>query len=82
MGGAMDEKLARMAALAGQNEEIAEKLDKVLTGPNDRAYVLCSYSDCKLHLDGRCTIYTVLDVPRMKTGQPCSSYERFQPAEG
>lgn len=78
----MDEKLARIAALAGGNDEIAEKLDKVLTGPNDRAYVICSYADCKLHFKGHCTIYTVLDVPRMKTDGPCKSYERFQPAEG
>lgn len=78
----MDEKLARIAALAGSSAEIADKLDNVLTGPNDRAYLVCSYSDCKLHLNGRCTIYTVLDVPRMKTGQPCSSYEKLQPAEG
>lgn len=78
----MDEKLARIAALASSSDEIADKLDNVLTGPNDRAYLVCSYSDCKLHLNGRCTIYTVLDVPRMKTGQPCSSYEKLQPAEG
>ena len=78
----MDEKLARIAVLAGSNDEIADKLDKVLTGPNDRAYVVCSYADCELHLNGRCTIYTVRDVPRMKTGGPCSSYEKFQPADG
>ena len=78
----MDEKLARIAALAGSSDEIADKLDNVLTGPNDRAYLVCSYSDCKLHLNGRCTIYTVLDVPRMRTGQPCSSYVKLQPAEG
>ncbi len=77
----MDEKLARMAALAGSNEEIAEKLDAVLAGPNDRAYLVCGYADCKLHLNGRCTIYTVLDVPRMKSGAPCKSYERSSSPE-
>ena len=77
----MDDKLAQAAALAGANSDIANKLDRVLVGPNDRAYVVCSYDDCKLHLKGRCTIYTVLDVPRMKTGQPCSSYEKYQGAE-
>ena len=76
----MDEKLARIAALAGSNEEIADRLDKVLTGPNDRAYVVCSYADCELHLNGRCTIYTVRDVPRMKTGGPCSGYQKVQTA--
>lgn len=77
----MDEKLARVAALAGKNGEIADKLDELLAGPNDRAYVVCSFEDCKLHLKGRCTIYTVLDVPRMKTGAPCGSYEKYQAAE-
>ena len=76
----MDEKLARMAVLAGTNSEVAETLDKVLTGPNDRAYVICSYLDCKLNTNGHCTIYTVLDVPRMKTGKPCNSYEKRQTA--
>lgn len=77
----MDEKKARMAALAGTNKDVVDKLDQVLTGPNDRAYVVCSYTDCKLNSQGRCTIYTVLDVPRMKTNGPCASYERVQPAE-
>lgn len=76
----MDEKLAQIAALAGKNDKIAEKLEQLLAGPNDRAYVVCSYDDCKLHLRGRCTIYTVLDVPRMKTGQPCTSYEKVDAA--
>ncbi|OGU10041.1 MAG: hypothetical protein A2075_18645 [Geobacteraceae bacterium GWC2_58_44] len=77
----MDDKLAQAAALAGTNSDIVNKLDQVLVGPNDRAYVVCSFEDCKLHLKGRCTIYTVLDVPRMKTGQPCGSYEKYQAAE-
>ncbi|QWV94093.1 hypothetical protein KP004_02580 [Geomonas oryzisoli] len=77
----MDEKLAQIAALAGKNDKIAEKLEQMLTGPNDRAYVVCSFDDCKLHEKGRCTIYTVLDVPRMKTGQPCSGYEKVSAAE-
>ena len=69
----MDDKLAQAAALAGTNSDVVNKLDQILVGPNDRAYVICSFDDCKLHLKGRCTIYTVLDVPRMKTGQPCGS---------
>ena len=76
----MDEKTEQMAALAGTNSDIAEKLDQMLTGPNDRAYVVCSYADCELHLKGRCTIYTVRDVPRMKTGGPCSGYQKVQTA--
>ena len=75
----MDTKLSHMAQVVGMNQEIAEKLDQLLVGPNDRAYVMCSYLDCKLSVKGRCTIFTVLDVPRMKTGQPCDRYERAAP---
>jgi hypothetical protein len=71
----MDERMKHMAEAVGMNSDIAEKLDQVLVGPNDRAYVMCTYSDCKLSVKGRCTIFTVLDVPRMKTGQPCDRYE-------
>lgn len=78
----MDEKLARMAALAGTNKDVVDKLEQVLSGPNDRAYVVCTYADCKLHSKGRCTIYTVLDVPRMKTAGPCASYEKFSTTAG
>ena len=71
----MTDKMTLIAAAAGMNSEIVNKLEQVLTGPNDRAYVVCTYSDCKLNIAGRCTIFTVLDVPRMKTGQPCDKYE-------
>jgi len=71
----MDNRLSHMAQVVGMNPDIAEKLDQVLVGPNDRAYLMCSYLDCKLSVKGRCTIFTVLDVPRMKTGQPCDRYE-------
>jgi|GEM_PF-2051073 len=71
----MDDRLKYMAATVAMNPDIAEKLDEVLVGPNDRAYVTCSYADCKMSSKGRCTIFTVLDVPRMKTGKPCDRYE-------
>jgi len=78
----MDDKMVRVAALAGANSDVVDKLDQLLVGPNDRAYVVCAFEDCKLHLKGRCTIFTVLDVPRMKTGKPCVSYEKYQTPEG
>lgn len=71
----MDDKMKHMASTVALNADIAEKLDQVLVGPNDRAYVMCSYTDCKLSNKGRCTIFTILDVPRMKTGHPCDRYE-------
>lgn len=71
----MNDKLTHVAALAGSNADVVNKLDQLLAGPNDRAYVICTFSDCKLNIKGQCTIYTVLDVPRMKTGKPCDRYE-------
>jgi len=71
----MDDRLSHMAKTVGMNPDIAEKLDQVLVGPNDRAYVTCNFLDCRLSTKGRCTIFTVLDVPRMRTGQPCDRYE-------
>jgi hypothetical protein len=71
----MDDKLTHIAALAGMKVDVVNKLDQMLVGPNDRAYVVCTYLDCTLNIKGHCTIYTVLDVPRMKTGHPCDRYE-------
>jgi hypothetical protein len=71
----MDDKLEQVAAAAGRNPDIVEKLDQSLTGPNDRAYVICTFLECKHSIKGQCTIYTVQDVPPMKTGVPCDRYE-------
>jgi hypothetical protein len=71
----MDDELTNMAVTAGKNVQVAKKLDQILVGPNDRAYVVCTFLDCKLNIKGHCTIYAVLDVPRMKTNEPCGSYE-------
>lgn len=71
----MDDKLVQVAAVAGKNKAVVDKLEEILTGPNDRAYVVCSHTDCTLNIKGRCTIYTVLDVPRMKpNNKPCDKY--------
>ena len=67
----------RIATAVGMNTAVAEKLDQVLAGPNDRAYIVCTITDCKLNVKGHCTIFAVLDVPPMKTGQPCERYEKL-----
>ncbi len=71
----MDDELTMVAVQAGRNRDVADKLDQILVGPNDRAYVVCTFRDCKQNIKGRCTIYTVLDVPRMKRVKPCDKYE-------
>ena len=71
----MDIKLEHLSAAVSRNTEIAETLDTILSGPNDRAFLICDFTDCKFNVTGRCNIYAVQDGPRMKT-KPC---ERYQP---
>lgn len=76
----MGVKLEQLSAAVGRNVDIAEKLDQILTGPNDRAFLVCEFDDCKFNLNGRCSIYAVRDVPKMKTKEACDRYEaRSQP---
>ena len=71
--------LDQVSIAVSRNPEIAEKLDRLLTGPDDRAFLVCEFDDCNYNEKGRCSIYTVQDVPKMKT-KPCSSYQpRTQP---
>ena len=67
----MDDKLEQLAVSAGKNQTLADKLDQVLTGPNDRAFLVCIYRECEHNIKGECSIYTVSDVPPMKPGAPC-----------
>ncbi|HEX9022219.1 MAG TPA: hypothetical protein VF799_00095 [Geobacteraceae bacterium] len=77
----MDDKLERIAAEAGKSPALADKLDQLLTGPNDRAFLVCVYRECEQNVKGECSIYTVSDVPPMKPGSPCDSY-RAAPPDG
>ncbi|HJV67461.1 MAG TPA: hypothetical protein VJ550_17120 [Geomonas sp.] len=64
----MTDKLTQVAAAAANDKMLVDKLDQILAGPNDRAFVVCTLNSCEMNLKGRCTIFTVLDVPRMRTG--------------
>lgn len=70
----MDEKLKQVAYAAGTDPDVIEKLDQVLNGENDRAFIICSYHDCTNNSQGRCTIFAVQDVPKMKRTAPCERY--------
>jgi hypothetical protein len=72
---AMEDERTHVAVAAGKNTEVAEKLERILAGPNDRAFVVCSLTDCVHNLKGSCTIYAVLDVPSMKRDKPCEKYQ-------
>jgi hypothetical protein len=71
----VDKKLEEMAALIGRDQRVAEVLDTILGIPTDRAYVICSFLDCRHSSKGRCTIYTVAQPPQPAMGLPCDRYE-------
>lgn len=72
----MDSKLEQTAAAVGRHPDVVEKLDELLAGPNDRAFVICQFDDCQSNVKGRCTVYAVQGVPKMKPNTHCESYER------
>ena len=78
----MDDKMEQIAATAGKDPALRDKLEQILTSPNDRAFLVCTYLDCKHNAKGECTIYTVMDVPRMKPGAPCDRYAVNSPGGG
>ena len=78
----MDDKMEQIAAAAGKDQGLADKLEQILTGPNDRAFLVCRCLDCIHNTRGDCTIYTVLDVPPMKPGAPCDRYSVKAPGGG
>ena len=70
----MDKKV-EVAAAAGQKKEVVDLLDRHLE-PGDQAWVVCEYTDCVHFVQGRCNIYMVHNVPRMRPGKPCRDYEK------
>ncbi len=71
----MAKKIEDVLAAIGRQEEIVDKLSKILTGPRDRAYVVCSTSDCKHNVKGYCSIYTVNAPPEREQEGVCKDYE-------
>jgi hypothetical protein len=69
----MSNKEKTAAAVASQ-PDVAEKLDSIMTCPNDRAYVICKEADCLHNIKGECTIFTVLDEIARRNGEPCTRY--------
>ena len=55
----MTGNMESVAALIGRNQDIVDILDEVLSGPDDRAYIVCSTVACSSNVQGRCSIHTV-----------------------
>lgn len=64
-----------VAAAIGRDKDVVDKLSQVLTGPRDRAYVVCSALECKHNVKGQCTVYTVINPPEKLDGGVCKDYE-------
>ena len=78
----MNNKIEQIASATGKDSALADKLEQILSGPNDRAFLVCTYLDCTHNAKGECTIFTVMDVPRMKPAAPCDNYNANSPGGG
>src|SRR4051812_33142501 len=74
-GTPMGRLLEEVAVAAGKKDDVLDLLERVL-GPDDQAWVVCTFTECAHNVKGRCNIYTVHNVPRMKQGKPCDTYEK------
>lgn len=70
----MDKVMKEIGAMIGTNQEIVDILDGVLTGPDDRAYLICSSEECRNSVTGRCTIHTVKSRREILSNGRCSDY--------
>lgn len=70
----MTKRMEETAATIGQNGDIAEMLDMILTEPDDRAYVVCSAYECRNNVKGRCTIHTVKGRRKILSNGRCAEY--------
>ena len=73
-GNGMGKKIGEIRAKIGSDPGIAEVLDHILTGPDDRAYIVCQESGCRKNIKGRCSIHTVRSR-RDTAGGRCRDYE-------
>jgi hypothetical protein len=66
--------MEEIAALIVRNQDIVDILDNVLTGPEDRAYVICSATECRNNVKGRCIIHTVTSRGDILPNGRCPDY--------
>ena len=70
----MDKIKKDIGALIGRNQEIVDILDGILTGPDDRAYVMCAADECRHNVKGQCTIHTVKCRREISSNGRCRDY--------
>jgi hypothetical protein len=74
----MKKDVSRLVARVASDPTVAEQLDFLLQHQDDRAYVLCTISDCQHNLHGHCTVYTVTALNAGSPDKPCAEYKKRQ----
>jgi hypothetical protein len=70
----MVRKNEEIAGLLGRNQDVVDMLETLLTGPDDRAYIVCSAVECRNNVQGRCTIHAVKNGRALQGNGRCSDY--------
>jgi len=70
----MDKMKKNIGTIIGRNQELVEILDGILTGPDDRAYIVCTADECRNNEKGRCTIHTVKSRREILNNGRCREY--------
>lgn len=70
----MADRVKEIMVTIGRNKEIVDMLDVTLTSPEDRAYIVCSFDDCRNNVKGQCTIHTVKSTRELSSDGHCRDY--------
>jgi hypothetical protein len=70
----MNRKLDKVVASIAGNRELVDTLDQILTGPDDRAYIVCLAEECRNNLHGTCSIHTVKSRRELLDNGRCRDY--------
>ena len=70
----MVSKKEEIAGMIGRNRDIVDLLDNLLTGCDDRAYIICSAAECGNNKQGRCSIHTVTGSRDNRNNDRCRDY--------
>jgi len=71
----MNRDMEKVIASLVANREVVDTLDAVLTGPGDRAYIVCSAEECRNNHLGHCTIHAVKSPREILANGRCKDYD-------
>lgn len=70
-------KEEKTAIAIGNDQEVIDRLDALMTCPNDRAYIACLHADCAHNRTGECTVFMVLDKETRTVDGECRRQGRL-----